>query len=120
MKIALSEGIIAALWSPTDAAGHLIKNALKSNVAFLKRNGVDGILALGSTGEFLRLDIPERKRLVEQVIAYADGLPVMVNVTDMRPRVVADMARFAQQAGASGVALMPPCFYPMSQADMVE
>ena len=93
MKNKVSEGIVAALWSPTDAEGHLIKSALKSNIDFLKKSGINAILALGSTGEFLRLDLAERKRLVEHAIKYADGLPVMVNmVTFVSDAVINDSA----------------------------
>jgi len=116
----ISEGILAALWTPTDAAEQIIVSALKQNLAFLKRQRVHGILALGSTGEFLRLETAQRKRLVELVMAHADGLPVIVNVSDTRPSAVAESARFAKQAGASGVALLPPWFFPIPQADLVE
>jgi len=114
------EGIFAALWTPTDPAEQLMVGALKTNLAFLKRQGIHGILALGSTGEFLRLEIAQRKRLVELAIGCTDGLPVIVNVSDIRPSIVSDLARFAKQAGASGIALMAPWFYPLSQADLVE
>ena len=45
-------GVFAALWLPTDAEGKLLREALRQNLDFLKRHGVTGVLALGSTGEF--------------------------------------------------------------------
>ena len=46
------DGIYTALWIPADSEGRLLKQELQTLVAFQKKQGVHGILALGSTGEF--------------------------------------------------------------------
>jgi 4-hydroxy-tetrahydrodipicolinate synthase len=112
-----SEGILAALWLPTDEAGDLIESDLRHNIAFLKGCAIHGFLALGSTGEFAQLDVDQRKRALELVAALADPLPVVANVSDIRPRAVADLGRFAQRLGLPAIAVMTPGFYPSSQDD---
>src|SRR5580698_1078318 len=112
-----TKGILAALWLPTDESGDLIGDDLRWNISFLKRSGVHGILALGSTGEFSQLDIEQRKRALELVARLADPLPVIANVSDIRPRAVADLGRFARQLGLPAIAIMTPGFYPSSQED---
>lgn len=114
------DGVFCALWTPTDAAGHLLKDELKTNLEFIRRNGTHGILALGSTGEFLHLDLAARKHFLEQVMANAGSLRVLVNISDIRPGAVAELARFARTIGAEGVAILPPYFFPVSQADLTE
>jgi dihydrodipicolinate synthase/N-acetylneuraminate lyase len=47
-----TEGVLAALWLPTDANGNLLTHELGQNLAFLKSHGIHGVLALGSMGEF--------------------------------------------------------------------
>src|SRR5580698_9470636 len=112
-----TKGILAALWLPTDESGDLIGDDLRWNISFLKRSGVHGILALGSTGEFSQLDIEQRKRALELVARLADPLPVIANVSDIRPRAVADLGRFARTLGLPAIAIMTPGFYPSSQED---
>lgn len=111
------EGILAALWLPTDDAGELIRPALARNIAFLKRQGIHGILALGSTGEFAQFDLNERKTALATVAELAAPLPVIANVSDIRPRAVAELGRFARSLGLPAIAIMTPGFYPSSQAD---
>ncbi len=114
------DGVICALWTPTDASGCVLGDELKSNLDFIRRGGARGVLALGSTGEFLHLDLAERKSFLEKVTAAADGLQVLVNISDIRPKVMAELARFSQEIGAAAMAILPPYFYPVNQSDLVE
>jgi 4-hydroxy-tetrahydrodipicolinate synthase len=112
-----NKGIFAALWLPTDAAGNLLRDELASNLAFLKRSGIHGVLALGSTGEFPQFDLEQRKRALAMVAELAAPLPVIANISDLRPGVVAGLGKFARELGLPAVAIMPPGFYPTSQDD---
>lgn len=114
------EGIHAALWLPTDAHGGLMRRELASNLAFLKAHRVRGLLALGSTGEFPYFPPDERKRALDVVVELAAPMPVIANISDIRPSVVADLARHARALRLPAVAIMSPGFYPTSQADMLE
>jgi 4-hydroxy-tetrahydrodipicolinate synthase len=113
------QGIFAALWLPTRADGQLEREALAAHLGFLRRHGVHGILALGSTGEFPQFDLEERKRVLECVAELAHPLPVIANVSDIRPRAVAELGRFARQLGLPAIAIMPPGFFPSRQDDLL-
>jgi len=112
-------GILAALWLPTDRAGKLLTAELAANIQFLKAHGVDGILALGSTGEFPQFDIAQRKEALAKVVEFAAPLPVIANISDIRPRAVAELGRFAAELRLPGVAIMAPGFFPSSQEDLL-
>lgn len=112
-------GILAALWLPTRADGQLDREALGRHLAFLRHHGVHGILALGSTGEFPQFDLAERKRILECVAELAHPLPVIANISDIRPRAVAELGRFARQIGLPAIAIMPPGFFPSRQDDLL-
>lgn len=112
-------GIYSAQWIPTDAAGRLDRAALAGHLAFERRAGISGVLALGSTGEFPHFTIDERRQVLATVAELAAPLPVIANVTDIRPRAAIELGRHAKALGYSAIALMPPPFYPVSQADML-
>lgn len=112
-----SRGILAALWLPTGESGELLRAELAENIAFLKSRGIHGILALGSTGEFSQFDLEQRKEVLETVAELAHPLPVIANVSDIRPRAVAELGRFARRLGLPAIAIMTPGFYPSSQDD---
>ena len=116
----LREGIIAALWTPTDAKGRLLVRDMENNLRFICGKNVDGIMALGSTGEFLHLDLTQRKQLLELAVAIAGPVPVIANISDIRPAVVTELGRFARSVGAVAVTSLTPYFYPVAQADLVE
>ncbi len=113
-------GIFPAVWTPTDADGRLLTSALEANLKFLKQAGVHGFMSLGSTGEFPLLEVKMRQQVLETTLACADGLPVVANISDVRPKVVQDLGRFARQAGARAVAVLPPGFFKVAQSDLVE
>lgn len=113
-------GILAALWIPTDEAGEPRTDLLARHVAWLERKGVHGILALGSTGEFARMELGARANLLREIMALRSELPVIVNVSSIRLDDVISLGRTARGLGAAGVALMPPPFFPLDQEDILE
>ncbi len=111
-------GIISALWTPTDGEGVVDDGLLQNQVAFVLNGGVSGILALGSTGEFPHFDVSVREALLHRVTELAAGRPVLANVSDVNPRNVRRLARAATAAGCAGIALLPPWYFSLSQADL--
>lgn len=112
-------GIFAALWLPTDADGNLLKRELAGNIAWLKEQGVHGLLALGSTGEFPYFSCEQRKAALTFIAETAAPLPVIANISDVNPRVIAALGSHARQLRLPAVAIMTPWFYPCSQADIL-
>ena len=104
---------------PTDARGRIARASLAAHVEFERRAGISGVLALGSTGEFPYFTLEERMEVLATVAELAARLPVVVNVSDVRPRAAIDLGREAKRLGVPAVALMPPMFFPVSQADML-
>jgi len=112
-------GIFAALAIPTDPRGRVMKRALASHLTWLRAQGIHGVLALGSTGEFARFSLDERKAILELVAELAAPLPVIANISDINPRVACELGRFARRLRLPGVAIMPPNFFPVSAADQL-
>jgi dihydrodipicolinate synthase/N-acetylneuraminate lyase len=113
------KGIFSAQWIPTDASGRIDRASLASHLEFEKRAGISGVLALGSTGEFPHFSVDERKHVLATVADLAAPLPIIANISDIRPRAAVELGRAAKTLGLHAVALMPPFFFPVSQADML-
>ena len=112
-------GIYSAQWTFTNAEGRINRAALAHHLAFEKSHGISGVLALGSTGEFPHFAVDERKAVLAAVAELAAPLALIANVTDIRPSAAIELGRTAKSLGYSAIALMPPIFFPVSQADML-
>src|SRR3954462_3818782 len=112
-------GVIAAVWTPTDADGKLLKGALRNDIEAMIAAGADSLLVLGSTGEFIHLTTEQRKEVLEAALEFAGKTPVLTNVSHVNPRVVAELGRHAKESGAVGVSLLAPWFYPLREDDLV-
>lgn len=112
-------GVFSAQWIPTDTTGKVDREALATHIAFERRVGIDGLLALGSTGEFPHFSPEERKQVLASIVELAAPLPVIANITDLRPRAAIELGRFAKSLGLPAVALMPPVFFPMAPDDVL-
>ena len=112
-------GIFSAQWLPTDADGRVDRASLAAHLDFERRAGISGILALGSTGQFPFFTLDERMTVLATVAELASPLPVFANISDIRPRDAIELGLHAKSLRLPAVALMPPMFYPVSQADML-
>lgn len=110
-------GIYSAQWIPTNSSGQIDQKALLEHVEFERTCGIQGILALGSTGEFPYFSLSQKKRALNEIAAVSGSLPVIANITDIRPQAAIELGLHAKSLGMAAVALMPPTFYPKSQAD---
>ena len=69
-------GAIAAALTPLAGGGAVLdESAFEPYVAFLAAHGIDGLLALGTTGEGVLFDVEERKRVAELFLAAAADAP---------------------------------------------
>ncbi|MBZ0177809.1 MAG: dihydrodipicolinate synthase family protein [Melioribacteraceae bacterium] len=80
--------------------------------------GVDGICALGSTGNYAYLDLAERKRVARLAVRHAGHVPVMVGIGALRTRDVLELADDAQRAGARAVLLSPMSYQKLSDEEV--
>ncbi len=119
-KPSVTHGIIIALWMPTLEGGEPDRPALARHISWLRSKGIHGILALGTTGEFPRFNVGQRERMLAEVLALSESLPVIANISSISLEEVISLGRSARRMGASGVALLPPWFFPIPQDDMLE
>ena len=116
---AAPSGIYSAQWIPTDANGRVGRASLAAHIELERHAGISGVLALGSTGEFPFFTLDERKSVLDTIAELAAPLPVIANISDIRPRDAIELGLHAKALRLRAVALMPRMFFPVSQADML-
>ena len=87
-------------------------------IDFLCSHKVDGIVLMGSTGEFPNFSIEERTRLVSLAVKRS-RVPVWINVSHSTLDGAVELAEAASSAGAAGLLLMPPYYFRYSQQDIL-
>lgn len=118
--LARFHGIVPPILTPLTADEDLDRPSLHRLVAHLIREGVHGIWALGTAGEFASLDETERAEAAETAVEAAAGqVPVIVNIGDCSTRLAIRHARHARDAGADALALTPPYYYPSTMDEML-
>jgi len=115
------EGVYVVLVTPLDAAGKLDGPGLRKNIAWLIAEGVDGLVTLGSTGEFASFSDAARRAIVEVTAdAVADRVPLLVGVgAETTEKTLANI-REAEQYGANGGLVLPPWYYTPSAEELVQ
>jgi dihydrodipicolinate synthase/N-acetylneuraminate lyase len=84
-------------------------------------DGVNVITTTGSFGEFHTLLWEEHKKLIEATVAAVKKrVPVFIGCTNLNPREALRQARFAQAAGADGLLLGVPFYYPATVDNAVQ
>jgi dihydrodipicolinate synthase/N-acetylneuraminate lyase len=86
----------------------------------IRDDGVNVLTTTGSFGEFHTLLWDEHKKLIEATVAAArKRVPVFVGCTHLNPREAIRQAKFAEQAGADGLLLGVPFYYPATTDNAV-
>lgn len=103
------EGVYSVLPTPFHANGDLDEESLRRVIDLFIGAGVNGVTALGVTGEVARLDDGERRRLLEVVVEHVKGrIGVVAGTTAEGTRTCIAYTRHARQAGATAVMVSPP------------
>jgi len=113
-------GALAAAVTPL-RDGRLDERAFAPYVGFLAAGGLDGVLALGTTGEGILFSIDERRRALELYVAASGGrLPVVVHCGAQTTADTVTLAAHAGEAGASAVAVIGPPYFQLDERALVE
>ncbi|HEY8776489.1 MAG TPA: dihydrodipicolinate synthase family protein [Gaiellaceae bacterium] len=114
-------GALAAALTPLrDAGESLDEEAIAPYVEFLAAGGVDGVLALGTTGEGFLLPLEQRLRAAQLFVEAAAGrLLVAVHCGAQSTWDTVQLAAHAADIGADGVAVMAPPYFMLDEAELL-
>ena len=103
------EGVYSVLPTPFQSNGDLDEASLRRVVDLFIGAGVNGVTALGVTGEVARLDDVERRRVLEVVVEQVNGrIGVVAGTTAEGTRACIGYSRQARELGATAVMVSPP------------
>lgn len=104
-----------------DGGNALDEDAFDPLVAYLAAGGLNGILALGTTGEGILLTAAERRRAAELFIAARpDEFAVAIHCGAQTTRETAELSAHAADLGADAVAVIAPPYFALDEEALVE
>ncbi len=111
----LAHGVFAAAVTPLrDGGASLDDDAFAPYVDFLAAAGLDGLLALGTTGEGILFSVAERRRAAELFLEAAGGrLQVAVHCGAQTTADTVALAAHAAELGVDGVAVIGPPYFAL-------
>jgi dihydrodipicolinate synthase/N-acetylneuraminate lyase len=86
---------------------------------WLVQNGCNGVVALGSLGESATLRFDEKVEILKTLVAAMEGkAPVVAGIASLSTMEAVDLAKAAEDAGCSGLMVLPPYVYSSDWREM--
>ncbi len=105
-------GVFPAATTQFDAALEVDLEATQKVQAALIRDGVHGLVLMGTVGEGNSLSATEKRKVLSGAIEVARGkVPVVVGVSEFTTATAVTFARDAERLGASGLMVLPGMVY---------
>jgi dihydrodipicolinate synthase/N-acetylneuraminate lyase len=116
------KGTLAAAVTPLRDNGHsLDEQAFGPLAEFLAAGGLDGVFALGTTGEGILLGPEERRRGAELFVEACRGrLTVAVHCGAQTTADTVALAAHAAEHRADAVAVIAPPYFPLDETSLLE
>jgi len=112
-------GVLAAAVTPL-RDGRFDASAVGPYVGFLAGHGLDGALALGTTGEGVLFSPEERRDIAAAFVEAGRGkLQVAVHCGAQTTHDTALLAEHAASAGADAVAVIAPPYFPLDEDELL-
>lgn len=108
------EGIYTPNITPIDAKGRVDEDKLCAYTDWLIQRGVHGLYPNGSTGEFTRFTAPERRRIIEVLMAHVGTrVPILAGAAEANVRETIDACETYGALGVRAVAIVAPFYYKL-------
>jgi dihydrodipicolinate synthase/N-acetylneuraminate lyase len=104
-------GVMPAITTCFDENLRVDQGFATRHVRWLLGNGCTGIIALGSLGEAATLTFAEKEAVLRNLVSAANGAPVVGAISALSTDEAVALAKAAQQAGCSGLMVLPPYVY---------
>lgn len=109
------EGIFTPNLVPLDNHGEINEPEFRRYIDWLIDHGVHGLYPNGSTGEFTRFTVEERRRIIEISTDQAAGrVPVLAGAAEANVKETLRACEYYHELGARAVAIVSPFYYKLS------
>ena len=105
-------GVMPAMTTCLDERLQVDPAFMTLHCQWLLDNGCTGIISLGSLGQAATLTFEEKKAILQNMtVAAADRAPVVAAISALSTEEAVALAKAAEQAGCSGLMVLPPYVY---------
>jgi dihydrodipicolinate synthase/N-acetylneuraminate lyase len=113
-------GMTVATLTPYDSAGRVDLGTASAHAQWLVEQGIPVLAPVGTTGEALYLERAEKQQLIRAAVEAAAGrASVIAGIWALRLEEIRDLHMTAADAGADGVFLTSPIYYPSTDDSVV-
>jgi 4-hydroxy-tetrahydrodipicolinate synthase len=113
------KGVYPAMVTPFTDEEEIDVEGMRSNIAYLEKGGVAGLVPCGSTGESATLSFDEHKKLVELTVDAA-SVPVIAGTGSNNTAEAVELTRYAQDAGADAALLIVPYYNKPMKSGLIK
>jgi 4-hydroxy-tetrahydrodipicolinate synthase len=114
------EGIIPIVPTPFDERERIDWGDFDRMLAFAQEIDVAAVCLPAYASEFYKLSDEERRQVITRSVEQCrGGLPVIAQANAGSARHAAELARFAQEAGAAAVAVAAPRLFALTEKDLL-
>lgn len=115
----LLQGIFTPAITVFDEQGRLDYNGNERVINRLIELGINGILSLGSIGEFCHLTMAEKKEFITLVVRTVNRrIPVLIGTGGTVVEEVVELTRYARQAGADYSMVISPYYFKLDDESL--
>ena len=109
------KGVLSPIITILDEQGRIDFKGNETHINRLIDNGINGILFLGSIGEFFALSMEEKKEFIKFAIKTVNKrVPVLIGTGGTVQAEVIELTRFAEQAGADAAVVISPYYFKLN------
>jgi 2-dehydro-3-deoxy-D-pentonate aldolase len=114
-------GIIPPVTTIVNDKSELDRDGMGRLIDFLIDSGVNGLLFLGSSGEFSQMSADERKEIATFAVRHVNGrVPVLIGTGSSNEREAIQLSRHAEEIGADGILVVNPYYWPLSDQSLFD
>ena len=115
------DGTTVAMVTPFTKDNELDEKGVRENISYLIENGIDGILAAGSTGESATLSHDEHRKLLDILINEADGkVTTIAGAGSNSSKEALGLVKYAEDIGADAALVITPYYNKPQQNGIYE
>lgn len=113
------QGIFTPNLVPFDSQGEINEPELRRYIDWLIDRGVHGLYPNGSTGEFTRFRVDERRRIVKIIADQTRGrVPILAGAAEANVKETLAACEYYYELGVRAVAIVAPFYYKLSPASV--
>ena len=97
--------------TPVGRQGNFDEPLWRDMLSFFREKGADGLLVLGTTGEFASFSVQERRKILEATMKSKGSLEIMCHVGTTNLPETMELMQHATGEGADSVLILPPFYF---------